>query len=80
MRAGLLLAAGRGDSLAAGGKGLRDVVGGLRPGERHRLLVPLVDPPAYAVFEVGDAAVRGAAELAVGQLGELAFDLMPIAT
>jgi hypothetical protein len=62
---------GSGDPLAVLGEGLEDLVGGLGPRERLRVFVPLADPLADVCFELGDAAVGGAAELAVGQRGEL---------
>src|ERR1700722_4233174 len=62
------------DPLAVLGDGLEDVVGGLRPGERLRVLVPLGDPLADVALELGDASVGGAAQLAVGELGEPALD------
>jgi len=45
------------DALAVGGEGFEDLVGGLGPRERFRVLVPLVDPLADVGFELGDAAV-----------------------
>lgn len=54
--------------------GLQDVVSGLGPDEWPGVLVPLGDPLADAGFEFGDAAVGGAAELAIGELGEPPLD------
>ena len=52
-----ILASWLDEPLAVVGEGLQDVVGGLGPGERPGVLVPLVDPLADVGFEVGDAAV-----------------------
>jgi hypothetical protein len=46
------------NSLAVGGEGFEDLVGGLGPDERPGVLVPLVGPVADVGFEFGDAAVR----------------------
>jgi hypothetical protein len=54
--------------LAVCGDGLEDVVGGFGAG------VPRLDPGVHVGFEVGDAVVGGAAEFAVGELGEPALD------
>jgi hypothetical protein len=51
------LASRAGDPLAVRGEGFQDLVGGLSPHERLRVLVPLVDPLADVGLEVGDAAV-----------------------
>ena len=56
------------------GEGFQDVVGGFGPDERLRVLVPGFDPGADVGFEFFDAAVGAAAQFAVGQLGEPAFD------
>jgi hypothetical protein len=50
------------DSLAVGGEGVEDLVGGLGPDEWFGVGVPFVDPFADVGFEFGDAVVCGAAE------------------
>jgi len=41
-----------------GGEVVQDLVGGLGPDERLRVLVPLGDPLVDVGFEFGDAVVR----------------------
>jgi len=60
--------------LAVGGEGFEDLIGGLGPYERAGVLVPFGDPLADVGLELGDAAVRGTAQLAVSQLGEPPLD------
>jgi hypothetical protein len=43
--------------LAVYGDGLKDVICGLGPHERLGVLLPLVDPLADVVLELGDAAL-----------------------
>jgi hypothetical protein len=47
---------------------------GLGPYEGFRVGVPFVGPLPHVLFQRGDAAVGGAAEFSVGQLGEPALD------
>jgi len=61
------------NSRAVCGESLEDLVCGLGPDEGLGVFVPFVDPLADVGFEVGDAAVGGAAELAVGEFGEPAL-------
>ena len=49
-----------GNSLAVGGEGVEDLVGGLGPDEDFGVFVPFVDPSTDVGFEFGDTAVRGA--------------------
>lgn len=60
--------------IAVCGEGVEDLVGGLGPDEGFGVGVLDVDPLADVGFEFGDAAVGGAAEFAVGEFGEPAFD------
>ncbi len=56
--------------MAVCGEGVEDLAGGFVPDEWLGVGVPLVDPAADVGFEFDHAAVGGAAQFAVGQLGE----------
>ena len=58
------------DSSAVGGEGIENLVSGPGSLGRFRVPVPLVDSAEDVGFESADAAVRGATNLAVGQLSE----------
>jgi hypothetical protein len=47
-------------------EGVEDLVGGLGPGEWLWVVVPVLDPGADVVFEVGDGGVDAAADELLG--------------
>jgi hypothetical protein len=55
-----------------------DFVGGFGPDEWFRVGVPVLDPGLDVAFECGDAVVHAAADLAVGEEPEPAFDLIEL--
>lgn len=61
------------DSSAEAGEGVEDLLSGLGPGERLRVLVPVLDPGADVRFDGLDALVRTPADHLVGQKAEPAF-------
>src|SRR5215210_9007206 len=51
-----------------------DLLGGLVPDERLRVVVPVLDPRLDGVDQIGDAGEGGAAQTAVGELLEPPLD------
>jgi hypothetical protein len=62
------------DGGAVAGEAFEDLVGGLVPDERGRVLMPGVGPCGDVGGELFDAAVRGSLELLGGERGEPALD------
>jgi class 3 adenylate cyclase len=62
------------DSLAVGGDGVEDLVGGLGPHKRPRVGVPGVGPGLDRCGELGHRAVGAATQPLAGQLGEPPLD------
>ena len=55
------------------GEGVEDLVGGLGPGEWLWVVVPVLDPGADVVFEVGNGGVDAAADELLGDQSKPAF-------
>jgi hypothetical protein len=56
------------------GQGIGDLLGCLRPSERARVFVPVLDPVADVGFQGLDGLVDAAADLLVGEAAEPALD------
>jgi hypothetical protein len=69
-----LCAGGFVDGCAVVGEAFEDLLRGLVPDERDRVLVPVVDPRLDVGGELFDAAVGGSLQLLGGQRREPALD------